>query len=115
MKVFISQPMRGLTDEEIKVNREKAENLIRLKYNDDVEFIDSLIKEDAPKDSNPGAYFLGRSIQLMSLADVVVFLPGYDKARGCIAEYNIAMDYEFDIVKIVGDYEGIIECKYIKL
>ena len=38
MKVFISQPMNGLTDDEIKANRKKAIDLITLKYNGDCDF-----------------------------------------------------------------------------
>lgn len=49
MKVFISQPMKGLTDDEIKANRKKAIDLITLKYNGDVEFIDSFIEGNVPK------------------------------------------------------------------
>lgn len=115
MKVFISQPMRGLTSEEIKANRKRAKDLITLRYNNDVEFIDSYVKEDAPKDSNQGAYYLGRSIEIMSSADAVVFLPGFDKARGCMIEYTVALQYEFNIIKINDNYNGITECKYTAL
>ena len=37
-KVFISQPMKGLTANEIKANRKKAIDLITLKYNGDCDF-----------------------------------------------------------------------------
>lgn len=41
MKVFISQPMRGLAEREIKLNRARAiENIKRL-YGNDVEIIDN--------------------------------------------------------------------------
>lgn len=41
MKVFISQPMRGLAEREIKLNKAKAiENIKRL-YGNDVDIIDN--------------------------------------------------------------------------
>lgn len=43
MKVFISQPMRGLAEREVKLNRLKAiENIKRL-YGDDAEIIDNYL------------------------------------------------------------------------
>lgn len=115
MKVFISQPMRGLSDDEIKANREKAMDLLTLKYNGDVEFVDSYVEEDAPKDSNQGAYYLRRSIEIMSSADAVAFLPGYDKARGCMIEYTVARQYEFNVIVIDDNYKGVTECRYLSL
>lgn len=48
-KIFISQPMRGLTDEQIKENRQKAIDLLTTMYNGDVEIINPFIKEDVPE------------------------------------------------------------------
>ena len=106
MKVFISQPMKGLTDDEIKANRKKAIDLITLKYDGDVEFIDSFIEEDAPKINNIATYYLGKSIEMMADAEVVAFLPGYEKARGCMIEYNVARSYGYTIIMISEDYKS---------
>ena len=114
-KIFISQPMRGLTDEQIKENRQKAIDLITLKYDGDVEFIDSFIEEDAPKINNIGTYYLGKSIEMMADAEAVAFLPGYEKARGCRIEYNVACSYDYTIIMIDDDYENITECRYVTL
>ena len=40
VKVFISQPMRDKTDEEIKKERERAVEEVKKKFNDDVKIID---------------------------------------------------------------------------
>jgi len=58
MKVFISQPMKDKTDEQIKEERAKAIKLIKEKYNEDVEIIDSFF-ENAPHDAKP-LWFLGK-------------------------------------------------------
>ena len=44
MKVFISQPMRDKTDEQIKEERAKAVNRIKETYYEDVEIIDSFFE-----------------------------------------------------------------------
>ena len=89
MKVFISQPMRGLSDEEIKNNRERAILEIKSKY-DNVEILDSFFG-----DYNGNAVqFLGKSILLLGEADLAVFLPGWSQARGCRMEEMVANTYE---------------------
>lgn len=88
MKVFISQPMKGLSEKEIKSNREKAIRKIKSLYGDDAEIIDSYM-------DGGGAplWCLGKSIELLSIADVAYFLKGWNKARGCRIEYMCASDY----------------------
>ena len=44
-KVFISQPMRGLTDEEILEKRNEIKKDIKSKINEEIEFIDSFMQE----------------------------------------------------------------------
>ena len=48
-KLFISQPMKDKTDEQILSEREKAIEAAKQKVGDDVEIIDSFFK-DAPQD-----------------------------------------------------------------
>lgn len=88
MKVFISQPMKGLSEKEIKSNREKAIRKIKSLYGDDAEIIDSYME-------GGGAllWCLGKSIELLSIADVAYFLKGWNKARGCRIEYMCASNY----------------------
>lgn len=62
-KLFISQPMKGKTNEEIEAERAKAVEEAKAVLNDDVEVIDSF---DAPVDATP-LWFLGKSIELLSM------------------------------------------------
>lgn len=64
-KLFISQPMKGKTNEEIEAERTKAVEEAKAVLNDDVEVIDSFFK-DAPVDARP-LWFLGKSIELLSM------------------------------------------------
>ena len=96
LKLFISQPMKDLSDEEIKAVRKKIIEKIRDKFNDDVEVIDSYF-EGAPHNAKP-LWFLGKSFQLLSTADVVCFGRNWDKYRGCKMEHEAAKQYCIDIV-----------------
>lgn len=96
MKAFISQPMKGLSNDEIKAEREKAIALLKNKYGEDIEIIDSFF-ENAPHDAKP-LWFLGKSIQLLSTADVAYFCKGWASARGCIIEHNCAIEYGIPIM-----------------
>ena len=70
MKVFISQPMRDKTDEQIKEERAKAVNRIKETYNEDVEIIDSFF-ENAPHNAKP-LWFLGKSYWQMQILHISV-------------------------------------------
>jgi hypothetical protein len=80
--------MKDLSEEEIRHNRMKAVKKIKSLYGDDVEIIDSYIDcGDTP------LWCLGKSIELLSTADVAYFLKGWNTARGCRIEYMCADNY----------------------
>lgn len=88
MKIFISQPMKGLSEKEIKSNREKAIKKIKNLYGEDAEIIDSYIEGNGTP-----LWYLAKSIELLSTADVAYFLKGWNNARGCRIEYMCADNY----------------------
>lgn len=98
-KVFISQPMRGKSKEEILAERKRIEQAVHLKF-DDYEILDSFFEDypEAEGSKNPSLAFLGKSLILLSHADVVVFAEGWEHARGCSIEYMAAKAYEVDIL-----------------
>ena len=97
IKVFISQPMRDKTNEQIEVERQRAIEAIKKEYfNDEVELIDSFFK-NAPHDARP-LWFLGKSFELLSTADVAYFIKGWDKYRGCKMEHTAALEYGIRVV-----------------
>jgi hypothetical protein len=95
-KLFISQPMRGKTNEEIMLVREKAIKSTERELGERVEVIDSFFK-DAPHDAQP-LWYLGESLKLLSTADVAYFAKGWGGARGCRIEHQCAIDYEIELV-----------------
>ena len=101
MKIFISQPMNGKTDTEIKTERLAAIEKIEEVYGNDVEIVDSIIT-DAPDGAKP-LWYLGKSLQMLSEADGVYFMKGYESARGCIIEWEACHGYDIPVIGI-GDY-----------
>lgn len=95
MKVFISQAMQGLTDEEIlKVRKEAikyAEENISIACDDDIEIIDSFF-QNAPIEAKP-LWFLGKSLELLSTADICLFVGNWENARGCKIEHECCIQY----------------------
>ena len=95
MKVFISQVMRGLTDEEILKTREEAikfaKTTIGLASGDTIEIIDSFF-QSAPAEAKP-LWFLGKSLELLSTADVCLFVGDWENARGCRIEHECCVQY----------------------
>lgn len=63
-RLFISQPMRNKTDEEILAEREKAVRVAKEMLGEDVEVIDSFFQE-VPHDA-PFWYCVGKSIELLT-------------------------------------------------
>lgn len=89
MRVFISQPMSGLTREKIISNRNTMINKLKVLFGQDIQIIDSLLEgENQPIEA------LGKSIQLMSGADLIYLGKGWSKSRGCIIENMVAKYYE---------------------
>lgn len=100
-KLFISQPMKGKTDEEILREREQAvrEAEKYLKENgmqEEVQLIDSFF-QSAPVGARP-LWFLGKSLELLSTADLVYFAKDWEEARGCRIEHMCAVQYELQII-----------------
>ena len=96
MEVFISQPMRGKTVDEIKAEREKAIEEVKRAYpGEEIEVIDS-IRSDANKYA-PLAN-LANSLELMAGADIVYFAKGWEEARGCSIEFECAFSYGIEFM-----------------
>lgn len=90
-KLFISQPMKGKTDKEILKERETAIKEAEQLISEPVEVIDSFF-QNAPADARP-LWFLGKSLELLSTADVAYFAKGWNEARGCKIEHECAVQY----------------------
>ena len=89
LKIMISQPMKGKTEEQIR--SERAELVKKLEEKGH-EVVDTIFAEETPE-GDARLYYLAKSIEAMSKVDAVVFMPGWEKARGCQIEHEIAVRY----------------------
>lgn len=96
LRVFISQPMNGKTDKEIKEERLKIVSKLSETVDEPFEVIDSFF-ESAPHDAKP-LWFLGKSIELLSTADLAYFAKGWENARGCSIEHSCAVAYMIETI-----------------
>lgn len=91
-KAMISQPMNGLTHEEIQAKREKvAIKLERMGY----EVVNQYLEQCEA--INPIAC-LASSIDTMAECRAVYFCDGWEDARGCRIEHDVAEEYGLDII-----------------
>ena len=89
MKLMISQPMKGKTNEQIR--EERAELVSRLQEEGN-EVIDTVF-ENAPEYEDIAIYMLSQSIRYIGKVDGIVFMKGWEKARGCKIEHEVAVEY----------------------
>lgn len=98
IKVFISQPMKDKTDEQIETERNRAIEVVKQKLqDDDVEILDTFFK-NAPHDAKP-LWFLGKSLQMLADADIAYFVKEWDKYRGCKIEHTCAKEYGIGVIE----------------
>ena len=89
MKIMISQPMRGKTNEQI---REERKALVEALEREGDEVIDTVF-EKAPSDEDIAIYMLSQSIRFIGKVDAVYFMKGWENARGCKIEHQVAVEY----------------------
>lgn len=89
-KIFISQPMNGKTDEQIIEERQKFVESIIYFYWSDCKIMDTIL--DLEEGKSP-IYYLAKSIEILDEADIIWFMKGWEKARGCKIEHEVAVAY----------------------
>ena len=95
MKVMISQPMNGRSEEEIKKERQ---NIIEKFNKMHIEVINTLFAEEAPDNCNVAVYYLGKSISAMKDIDAIYMCDNWLNARGCRIENRVAREYGIKIL-----------------
>lgn len=107
-KVFISLPMSGKREREINECKQQIlEHLAHFAiYEDEIDVIDTYITDDPPEGSNVRLWYLGKTIELLAQADIVVFAKDWEKARGCRIERKCAKIYHVPAI-IINDNDSI--------
>ena len=83
-KLFVSVPMKGRTEEEIKASIQKMKKIAEIYEGEELELIDSYIEDNPPKDNNEAVWYLGESLKKLAQADVFVGIDDVcDWSREC--------------------------------
>lgn len=65
-KLFVSVPMKGRTEEEIKASIQKMKKIAEIYEGEELEPIDSYIEDNPPKDSKEAVWYLGESLKKLA-------------------------------------------------
>ena len=103
MKAMLSQPMAGKTDKEIIETRERAMSELREKG---YEIVNTLFTDEWYSRENMEKRgvvqiplcFLAKSLENMSLCHAAYFCKGWENARGCRIEHEVAKAYGLAIL-----------------
>ena len=98
-KVFISQPMRDKTEQEILEERANVFQTAKESF-PDAELINSYFEDYKPTTGNIALKYLSKSLELLADADVAYFAKGWQDARGCRIENECAIEYGIEVHEI---------------
>lgn len=108
-KLFISCPMSGRTNENIKETMFKMHQIAQIIFNEKLQTLDGYFSDDyldlrKKEDVNKSIYFLGRAIQKMSEADYFIGVEDFYDYGGCEIEHDVAMNYGIPMITIPSKY-----------
>ena len=92
-KLFISCPMKGRTEENIKSSMARMHRIAELVFDQELEAIDTYIPDEAPDGVNRGVWYLGESIKRMAEADYFIGIGWSEVFKGCEIERSVANAY----------------------
>lgn len=95
--IFISQLMGGRSDDEINAERRRVIEIARQQFGG-VDALETFFSDFGPA-AKPLDY-LARSIEFLAKADVAIFAPGWQAARGCRIEHQCAVDYGILVMEV---------------
>ena len=102
-KVMISQPMKGLTEKQIL---ETQNTFLNFAKKENMEVMNTYFKDEwfAKIELNHvgviqvPVYYLAKSLEKMAHCNVVYFAKGWENARGCKIEHEVALQYGLNIL-----------------
>lgn len=92
-KLFISVPMKGRMEENIRNSIEKMHRIAEAVFGEELEVIDSYIEHKPPQNSNEAIWYLGKSLEKLSKADYFIGIRWSDCFGGCNIESEVAIRY----------------------
>lgn len=113
-KLFVSVPMKGQSEKDIRDNTMKLHCLAESFLNEKLELINSFILEEpSVLNCNIGLWYLSKSLEKLSMADVFIGIEDLPEYAGCRLErlaadaYNIK-SFIVDSKKVLFKSEDIV-------
>lgn len=105
-KLFVSIPMKGRTEKEIKVSIQKMKKIAEAYEGEELELIDSYIEDNPPKNGHQSVWYLGKSLEKLSEADIFIGIDDDYNYNwdGCYIERETALRYGIKV------YHAPAEC-----
>ena len=103
-KLFVSVPMKGRTEEEIKASIQKMKKIAEIYEGEELELIDSYIEDNPPKDSKEAVWYFGESLKKMAQADIFIGINEAYDWNGCYIEREIAERYGIKVYEVPAKY-----------
>lgn len=113
-KLFVSVPTKGRKEEEIKASIQKMKKIAEVYEGEELELIDSYIEGNPPKNNHQSVWYLGKSLEKLSEADVFIGIDDDFDWSGCYIEritakrYSIK-SYHVPADRVINNYEEV--CK----
>lgn len=112
-KLFISVPMKGRTEEEIKASIQKMKKVAEIYEGEELELIDSYVEDNPPKGNNQAIWFLGESLKKLAQADVFMGICESYDWNGCCIERETAdkygiKAYTIPVRYVIDDYNALL-------
>lgn len=92
-KLFVSVPMKGRTEEEIKASIQKMKKIAEAYEGEELELIDSYVEDNPPKGNHQSVWYLGKSLEKLSEADIFIGIEDDFDWSGCYIEGITAYRY----------------------
>ena len=111
-KLFVSVPMKGRTEEEIKASIQKMKKIAKIYEGEELELIDSYIEDNPPKDSKEAVWYLGESLKKLAEADVFIGINDAFGWNGCQIENDVVSrygikNYHISARYVIDDYNSL--------
>ena len=112
-KLFVSVPMKGRTEDEIKASIQKMKKIAEIYEGEELELIDSHIEDNPPKDSKEAVWYLGESLKKLAQADVFIGICESYDWNGCCIERETAdkygiREYAIPVRYVIDDYNALL-------
>ena len=91
-RVYISIPISGHDLEEVKEKARKAKIWVSHRYDVITPF------DVCPEPDKPYSYYMGKDIEALLECDAIYLCEGWQRSKGCMAEFEVARIYGKEII-----------------